>query len=81
MSPEYAQRAGNAYHSGLTTEMSWTIYCPPERLHVFEEPIAEAKSLAAAEPYKNRVELIEHGVLDFIVTNCTRYHDSTDEGS
>ncbi|MGC9318249.1 MAG: DUF4838 domain-containing protein, partial [Armatimonadota bacterium] len=65
---------GESWVSGLTDRDSWTIYCPPERLSHFIEPIAEAKRLATEEPYRSRVTLIDEAVLQFIVTSCRRYH-------
>jgi len=74
LNPEYASHTESVAPSQLTAEASWTIYCPPERMILFERPIAKAKRLARAEPYLSRVRLIEQAVLQFMRTSSDRYH-------
>lgn len=61
--------------SGLNSEESWTVYCPPEKLKEFKKFIERAKGLAHDKhPYQERVELMDKAIYQFMKKSSDRYH-------
>jgi hypothetical protein len=58
----------------LDQRTSWGSMCPPATLAEFGKIMEEARRLAAEEPYRTRVALMDAAIFRLMEANCTAFH-------